>query len=84
MNLAQRVNLKILKRQLVNITKQIADIKDNCRHTVVERDEVAYCEDCETDFGWWCPDSPDHFCHYGIPPKKKKNCMWCTDYLERK
>lgn len=24
----------------------------------------AFCEICEKDFGWRCPDSPDTVCHY--------------------
>ena len=24
----------------------------------------ALCEACGKTFGWWCPKSPDHHCHY--------------------
>ena len=24
----------------------------------------AVCTDCGKNKGWWCPDSPDHLCHY--------------------
>lgn len=64
MNLAQRVNLKMLKSRLASTAKKIADIQSGCRHIVVDRNGTAYCEDCETHFGWWCPDSPDHLCQY--------------------
>lgn len=82
MNIAQRVNLKMLRLRLVSTTKKIDDIVAACRHSIVNEDSIAYCEDCETDFGWWCYHSPDHFCSYGTPPKK--NCQYCGEHSERK
>ena len=71
-NIEQQENIKALRKQLAEIQKQIREIERNCKHVIVQvgaapkyNDEgSAVCEDCGTWFGWWCPDSPDHTCHY--------------------
>ena len=43
----------------------------------------AYCLICGQSFGWWCPESPEHYCSY----KKSKNpddCDYCHMPSERK
>lgn len=82
MNLAQRVNLKMLKLQLIRTGKKIADIKDACRHIIVDRHDSAWCEDCETHFGWWCPDSPDHLCQYFSYDKNGTRAVMLRDGTE--
>jgi len=55
--------------------KTIKSLKGDCWHEIVERGDVggATCKKCgnmrlfeETgrSWGWYCPDSPDHQCHY--------------------
>lgn len=65
-NIAQRVALKMLEDQHLAITLKIMEIKADCKHTIVQTKSYggAYCKDCNTNYGWWCPDSPDHLCHY--------------------
>jgi hypothetical protein len=38
--------------------------KKLCPHHIVNQDDSAYCQICETDFGHFCPDSPDNICYY--------------------
>lgn len=62
----------MLRKQLTEIQQNIAKIERNCKHRIVEVGAEpkygwngdAVCEDCNTSFGWWCSDSPDHRCHY--------------------
>jgi hypothetical protein len=41
----------------------------------------ASCAICGQDFGWWCPKSPDHYCHYD---KGDYGCDYCGEPDERK
>lgn len=44
---------------------QLHALLDACKHvSVIKRHDSAYCQVCRYDFGWWCPISPDHACHY--------------------
>ena len=71
-NIAQRVALKILRKQEIEIRQKIAKIENRCKHNIIHinpfphvgENGSAACEDCNIEFGWWCPDSPDHVCHY--------------------
>lgn len=71
-NIAQRVTLKMLRKQLVEIQQKIGGIENNCQHVVVHvhaKSEYGWngsarCENCDRYLSWWCPDSPDHTCHY--------------------
>ena len=71
-NIAQRVELTMLRKKMVEIQQKIAKIETNCKHVIVEVgaepkygwNGSAVCEDCNTSFGWWCPTSPDHTCYY--------------------
>lgn len=39
--------------------------KDKCEHNIVGKiDSYAKCDICQENFGWFCPQSPDHVCHY--------------------
>ena len=65
-------------------------------HQIVPRDEDieeklkvdiwestgAYCECCLEYFGWWCPKSPDHLCHYS--KALYDECDYCGMPNERK
>lgn len=41
---------------------------ETCPHDLsdIERPRTGgvYCPICRKEFGWWCPKSPDHVCHY--------------------
>ena len=59
-------------------------------HIIVPRDKkffeetgstIAICEVCEKDFGWYCPDSSDHYCHY---EEDSECCIYCGQPEERK
>lgn len=62
----------MLRKQLTEIQQNIAKIESNCKHSIKQvgatpkykHEGFASCENCDRDFGWWCPDSPDHTCHY--------------------
>jgi len=41
----------------------------------------ALCAICGQHFGWWCPKSPDHLCHYS---KSEDDCDYCHMPMERK
>ena len=66
------------ERLLTLLASQIGEMKAICRdkfgHVAVE-DVVggARCDICSTEFGWYCPESPDHICHYEteIPEEDK-------------
>lgn len=40
----------------------------------------ASCAVCGTNFGWWCPKSPTHYCEYEFDDW----CKWCGQPEERK
>jgi hypothetical protein len=71
-NIAQRVELQMLRKKLVEIQQKIGKIESNCKHVLVQvhanpkydDNGSARCENCDRYFSWWCPDSPDHACHY--------------------
>ena len=37
---------------------------------------------CRRSLGWYCPDSPDHLCHYGL--RNHDRCEFCGQPEERK
>ena len=53
-----------------------------CQHgKIVRQHDSAVCAKCGKDFGWWCPKSPDHCCHYS---KSYDSCDFCGEPEERK
>lgn len=48
---------------------------------IVESDESAYCDTCGKHFGWYCPDSPSHFCQID---ENSEYCIYCGNPEERK
>lgn len=53
--------------------KTLKILRGKCWHEIVKRGEFggAICKNCEDGrswnlfkFGWYCPESPDHICHY--------------------
>lgn len=43
--------------------------------------ESARCDHCGERLGWWCPNSPDHLCHY---TENYDSCDYCGQPEERK
>lgn len=57
--------LKFLESEITRINKEIRLIKRTCTHNIVgKKDSSARCDICGSYFGWWCPESKDHVCHY--------------------
>lgn len=48
--------------------------------------ETSACWICGKEFGWYCPDSPDHICDYGGPDWElhSEYCIYCHQPEERK
>ena len=44
------------------------------------RSSGAICKVCGTDLGWYCPNSPDHRCHYS---RSFDSCDFCHNPEER-
>jgi len=47
------------------LQQQLDDQFEKCPHAIAyEIEGSTWCEICGVDFGWHCPVSPDHACHY--------------------
>lgn len=57
---------KVVKACLaaVEAEAQYENLRKECSHLIEEVDGWASCVICSLGFGWYCPDSPDHVCHY--------------------
>lgn len=68
---AQSIRTRLERMQKLNefVKYQIKEIKKHCPHQLTEfkltnDSSIAKCEQCDSELGWWCPDSPDRICHY--------------------
>jgi hypothetical protein len=62
------------RKKLRELHEEIRHLKSGCTHEVaVQKPRIirgvpyyshASCMGCSEDFGWYCPKSPDHVCHY--------------------
>jgi hypothetical protein len=56
------------KRRIVKAREELKDALAAHTHILIKKGSEDYagadCVICEKDFGWWCPESPDHACHY--------------------
>lgn len=106
----ERVEIKILtpgeRRAAIALGKQL---QKECQHEVTAQygDDPEYdddgscrCSICGKDLGWWCPNSPHHYCEYfgnhrgGHPGRNgwsyegewydEDNCIYCCQPEERK
>lgn len=48
----------------INDSNLYYEKRKECKHIVIQKNESAVCDICEDHFGWHCPESPDHTCHY--------------------
>lgn len=57
------MNRKIsrLSKTIDEFIIQLKAAKSKCKHKI---NKNGVCTRCGEDFGWWCPKSPDHVCHY--------------------
>ena len=69
----RKAKIKELNDRGRELRSEAYDLAQACQHKIVvlptpPPDEHGYgfaeCEGCDCDFGWYCPDSPDHICHY--------------------
>jgi len=87
----QQLELKALidqqRSKLGSAQSELSRLKLLCKHSIIKEgldDPDAVCEVCGTKFGWWCPDSPDHACHYYSYHDKGKRVVLLideTDYI---
>ncbi len=55
-------SLNSARREFRNAINQI---KSRCQHVIDKtKSDGTKCKICEESFGWYCPDSEDHSCHY--------------------
>lgn len=60
---------------------QYQELRQQCNsHVFVNVSDDAHCAVCGQNGGWYCPDSPDHVCHYD----QNECCTFCGDPEERK
>ena len=64
--LALSKSLKAIQSAIGVLQQQYQAEHEKCvNHAIAYTvDGHAWCEICEADFGWHCPKSPDHACHY--------------------
>lgn len=79
-------NLNVLRSQkekeLRIIESTITYVKRECPHVIVKdpRCDIAICNICGCQFGWYCEKSPTHHCEYEM----SENCIHCGSPEERK
>lgn len=73
--------------------KKFQKLLKSCPHDInvptrFDGSQSAYCKICGIDFGWYCPESPDHACHYfstereGVRGVELIDSTFCTDVPE--
>jgi hypothetical protein len=72
-----------LRAQIVVLNKKLWTLERGCPHDVQKTQwDSMVCTICGESLGWWCPDSPDHYCHYD---KGNEDCCdYCRQPDERK
>lgn len=97
----EQVKLQTRIKRLTDYHKFVEDLlreaASRCSHVIIDdklsgfEDEpgVAVCTICQKYFGWYCPDSPDHQCHYDHIDTEGRfyisgDCKFCGDPSERK
>jgi hypothetical protein len=61
------------------------DKKHCIDHVVEEKTNIdeysgAFCSICDAHLGWYCPKSPDHYCHYD---GADECCVHCFEFKNR-
>ena len=73
---AVRETINELQEKEYALCKQCAD----AGHFIEKKDDSAVCDTCGKDMGWWCPNSPNHYCDYSVG----ECCNYCNEPEERK
>jgi hypothetical protein len=72
----QKMKKKIIKLENIarGANRDLSELIGQCNHSnaVIFNNQQALdggyasaiCTVCNRNFGWYCPDSPDHVCHY--------------------
>lgn len=73
-------------REAVSNAQEFLDsLESNCEHLMMKVHDSAHCAICDNYFGWWCPDSKDHQCHYNDEEDPMRDdCLFCHQPEERK
>jgi hypothetical protein len=53
-----------IESQIAALNRKAYELCQQAGHNIEKLYESAYCECCDRDFGWYCPNSPDKTCHY--------------------
>jgi hypothetical protein len=61
---------------------RLATLISECNHVTVRCGDGAKCLVCGKNFGWWCPNSPTHYCEYD--DEFNESCKYCEEPEERK
>ena len=75
-----------LNKEMNNIHAKIRVLKRECTHEIINQNDYAVCNECGEDFGWYCPDSPNHICEYEQEDGTydEDSCRYCGQPEERK
>jgi hypothetical protein len=86
----RKERIRVMKSAQENLSLALMVLSQDCPHIILEKQPedfggwpdygAAECDICGQSFGWYCPDSPDRYCHY----KVGENCIYCGDPDERK
>lgn len=67
----RKQKIRELNCRAMECHRAAADLRNDCKHKILVREPDQYghygsaeCEGCFEDFGWYCPEAPDHRCHY--------------------
>lgn len=84
------MHYKIKERKIVTLFANQSSIrkekakKNNtskgCFHIIIKEGDIAICETCRTDFGWYCDENPTNYCEYGL---EGEDCIFCGEPEER-
>jgi hypothetical protein len=71
-----------LRAQISELNRKLWTLEEECPHDIQRHYNSMHCVICGEDFGWWCPNSPDHYCHYD--KGNDDSCDYCGQPDERK
>lgn len=74
-------SVRWMQETIGNAQAAFAAFQASCKHHIVRFGGAARCQICGQDFGWWCPNAPDHFCAY---LQGEEQCRYCGEPNERK
>ena len=68
-DIERKSKIDALRKAIHKLMSKLNQLEHDCKHNIFKRDIASDCTSavclvCGEDFGWWCPKSPDHLCHY--------------------